>query len=145
MSDLETVIDKLAITDLCYRYAMALDNSDWSALRACFTPDVRAQWPTMPVFANYDEMERTCRDIMARLSGAQHLISNVIVEVDGDRADCWSYFQTQVVRTGTPGGDTFTVGCKCQDQLVRTSQGWRICGRHVDLMWTDGNPAVAQG
>jgi 3-phenylpropionate/cinnamic acid dioxygenase small subunit len=145
MSELEAVIDKLAITELCYRYAMALDNSDWDGLRACFTSDVRAQWPNMPAFANYDEMEDTCRDIMGRLSGAQHLISNVVIELEGDEADCWSYFQTQVVRTGTPGGDTFTVGCNCQDRLVRTSEGWKICTRHMDLVWTEGNPAVAQG
>jgi 3-phenylpropionate/cinnamic acid dioxygenase small subunit len=145
VSELEAVIDKLAITELCYRYALALDNCDWEALRACFTSDVRAQWPNMPEFQNYDEMENTCRDINERLTGAQHLISNVIVEIDGDEADCWSYFQTQVVRTGTPGGDNFTIGCKCRDRLVRTPQGWKIRTRRMDLIWTDGNPAVAEG
>jgi hypothetical protein len=97
----------------------------------------------MAPFENYDDMEAKCRHFHGRFSSSQHLISNVIVQIHGDEAHSWSYFQTTAFRTGTPGGNTFTVGCKCHDHLVRTSQGWKIRERRMDLLWEDGNRGVA--
>jgi 3-phenylpropionate/cinnamic acid dioxygenase small subunit len=143
MSDVGVVIDKQAITEVCYRYAKALDDGDWETLRTCFAPDVRVTWPNMPTFASYDDMEAVCRDVEHRMTATQHLVTNVMVVVAGDDAESTSYFQTTVYKTGTPGGDTFTVGCTCHDRLVRTDEGWKVRERSMDLVWADGNRALA--
>jgi SnoaL-like domain len=77
------------------------------------------------------------------MSASQHLISNVVVRLDGDRAESSCYLQAQHVRTGTAGGDNFIIAGRYDDQLVRGPDGWRIRERRLAVLWTDGNPAVA--
>lgn len=42
--DLATVMDRLAVDDLITGYAAAVDDSDWTAYRALFAPDGRADY-----------------------------------------------------------------------------------------------------
>ena len=74
------------------------------------------------------------------LSATQHLISNVVVRLDGDRAESSCYLQAQHVKTGTAGGDNFIIAGRYDDQLVRTPDGWRIRERRLQAMWTAAIP-----
>ena len=38
-AELQRLVDHQAIVQVLNRYAFALDDRDWSALRSCFTPD----------------------------------------------------------------------------------------------------------
>jgi 3-phenylpropionate/cinnamic acid dioxygenase small subunit len=144
-SDLQALQDKQEITEICYRYGLALDTRDWAALAGLFTPDADAYYMDMPPARGYQAIEDTCRTALAPMSATQHLISNVVVRLDGDRAESTCYLQAQHVKPGTPGGDNFIIAGRYDDQLVRTPQGWRIRERRLQAMWTDGNPAVARG
>jgi len=143
VSDLEALQDKQEITELCYRYGLALDSRDWAALAALFTPDADAFYLDMPPAHGYQAIEDTCRAALTPLSATQHLISNVVVRLDGDLASSSCYLQAQHVKTGTPGGDQFIIAGRYDDRLVRTPDGWRIRERTLAIMWTAGNPAVA--
>ena len=145
MTDIATLRDKQEITELCYRYGLALDSRDWPALAACFTPDARAHYTGLPSAAGYQAIEDTCRAVLTPLSATQHLISNVVVRPDGDKARASCYLQAQHVRTGTEGGDNFIIAGRYDDELVRTPGGWRISERRLDILWTAGNPAVLGG
>jgi ketosteroid isomerase-like protein len=140
--DLQELQDRQEITELCYRYGLAVDGRDWAALAACFTPDADAYFLDMPPCHGYQAIEDTCRAALTPLSATQHLVSNVVVRLDGDRASSTCYLQAQHVRTGTAGGEHFIIAGRYADQLVRTPDGWRIRERRLDLLWTDGNPAV---
>jgi len=141
--DLHALQDKQEITEICYRYGLALDRRDWAALAALFTPDTDAFYLDMPPARGYKAIEDTCRTALDPLSATQHLISNVVVRLDGDRAECSCYLQAQHVKTGTAGGDNFIIAGRYDDKLLRTPDGWRIRERRLQVMWTDGNPAVA--
>ena len=143
MSDLKALQDKQEITEICYRYGLAVDSRDWAALAACFTADANAFYLDMPPARGYQAIEDTCRVALTPLSATQHLISNVVVRLDGDRASSSCYLQAQHVKTGTPGGDQFIIAGRYDDRLVRTPDGWRIRERTLAIMWTAGNPAVA--
>lgn len=138
-----SVQDKQEITELCYRYGLALDGRDWTALAACFTPDAKAYYMDKAPCLGYQAIEDTCREALTPMSATQHLISNVVISLDGDRAESRCYLQAQHVRAGTPGGDNFIIAGRYTDQLVRTPDGWRIRERRLEVMWADGNPAVA--
>ena len=142
MSDLKALQDKQEITEICYRYGLAVDSRDWAALAACFTADANAFYLDMPPARGYQAIEDTCRVALTPLSATQHLISNVVVRLDGDRAESTCYLQAQHVKTGTAGGDQFIIAGRYDDQLVRTADGWRILERRLAAMWTAGNPAV---
>jgi 3-phenylpropionate/cinnamic acid dioxygenase small subunit len=142
VSDLKALQDKQEITEICYRYGLAVDGRDWAALAALFTPDADAYYLDLPSCHGYQAIEDTCRVALTPLSATQHLISNVVVRLDGDRAESTCYLQAQHVKAGTEGGDNFVIAGRYDDQLVRTPDGWRIRERRLKAMWTDGNPAV---
>jgi 3-phenylpropionate/cinnamic acid dioxygenase small subunit len=143
MIDLRALQDKQEITELCYRYGLILDHRDWTGLAAVFTPDANAFYLDMPPCLGYQAIEDTCRAALGSLSATQHLISNVVVRLDGDRAESTCYLQAQHVKAGTPGGDNLIIAGRYDDQLIRTPHGWRIRERRLTFIWTSGNPAVA--
>ena len=143
MSELQGLLDKQEITELCYRYALALDGRDWSGLAGLFTPDANAFYLDKPPCHGYRAIEDTVREALTPMTGSQHLISNVVVRLDGDQAESSCYLQAQHVKAGTPGGDNFIIAGRYDDKLVRTQDGWRIRERRLAMTWTEGNPAVA--
>jgi len=138
---LAELIAKQEIADLCANYAYALDRKDWAALRECFTD--------APVFLHpggrvdgIDGIVDRARGALDALDASQHLLGNIVVEVDGDTAQSVCYFQAQHLRAGALGGDTYIIAGSYTDRLVRTPQGWRISERVQDYLWRDGNRAV---
>lgn len=138
---LQQLVDQKSIADLLVSYTAALDTRDWQRLERCFTRD--------PVFVHPGGRLEGFAAILARTSAAlepldatQHLLGNVVVEVDGDAGRATSYFQAQHVRAGTPGGDTYLIAGSYADTLARTPAGWRIAERTQTCLWRDGNRAV---
>ena len=97
----------------------------------------------MPACHGYQAIEDTCRQALTPMSATQHLISNVVVRLDGDQAEASCYLQAQHVKTGTLGGDSLIIAGRYDDKLIRTTAGWRIRERRLEQIWTAGNPAVA--
>jgi 3-phenylpropionate/cinnamic acid dioxygenase small subunit len=134
--------DTQAITEVCYRYATALDQRDWAALRTCFTSDATAYYRDQNPSLGYPAIEMRLRSALVPLSASQHLIGNVVVTLAGDEAHSVCYLQAQHVRNGTDGGDTLIIAGRYTDHFVRIPDGWRIAERRLETIWTDGNPAV---
>lgn len=135
--------DRAAITDLTHRYCWALDTKDFDALDHVFHPE-----------ANGDLLEdvRGRVAIKARIARAltpldqtQHLVANHMIRVEGDRAWCRCYLQSQHVRKAAQGDPNFIIAGRYEDELIRTADGWRIIFRKLTVMWTSGNPGVARG
>lgn len=138
----DLAVDRQEIVDTAVRYATALDNRDWALLRTCFTDDAVAEYGALGPSAGYAAIEATCRAALMPLDASQHLISNHVVEVDGDEATLASYVQAQHVRVAAPGGPNRIVAGRYDDRLTRTAAGWRIRHRRLTVIWTEGNPAV---
>jgi len=132
----QLLIDRAAIIDVTNRYCWALDTKDWAVLDSVFTED-----------ANGDLLEDVVGRVALkkRVDETQHLISNHQINVQGDTATCRCYLQAQHVRKAAHGGPNFIIAGRYEDQLTRTSEGWRISFRRLVVMWTDGNPAVSRG
>ena len=146
MADKVAVLqDRLDITDVVYRYARALDDCDWALLRTCFLPDATANYPDKIALRGYDAIEDLCRATFEPISASQHINSNVVVSVDGDRARATSYLHAQHVLLGLPDGEQFIFAGRYTDDLVRTADGWRIAELTLEPTWTAGNPEVAAG
>jgi len=138
---IQGLADRQAITDVIHGYGYALDDRDWDALRACFTPDVVGHYGGDPL-RGYEAIEELCRTTLEPLSVSQHLIGNVRVTVDGDTAGATCYLHAQHVREGVPGGDQHVIAGCYRDRFARTDDGWRIRERRLERWWTAGNPAV---
>jgi ketosteroid isomerase-like protein len=140
---LSTVADRLEITEVLYRYAMALDSHDWEGLKSVFTPDAVADFLDLGgVNEGLDAITALIAGVLSGLDASQHLIGCPLATVDGDTATATCYLQAQHVFKGAPGGDHFLVGGTYVDRLVRTADGWRIVHRTLHASWMDGNPEV---
>jgi hypothetical protein len=137
------VADRLAITDVLYQYATALDTRDWDLLRACFTADGVADYLEFGgVNEGREAIVKLCGGVLSGLDASQHLIANPRVTLDGDRATATCYFQAQHFLASPAGGNTYLVGGSYEDRFVRTAEGWQIAYRTLHCSWQDGNAGV---
>ncbi len=140
---LTAAADRLEITEVLYRYAIALDARNWPLLETVFTEDAAADFLEFGgVHEGRDAMTAFVAGALEGLDATQHLIGCPLVTLDGDTATSVCYLQAQHVFVGAPGGDHFLVGGSYEDRLVRTPDGWRIVHRTLHGTWTDGNPDV---
>jgi hypothetical protein len=140
--DMARIVDEQAIVNVCLRYGQALDQKDWEALRDCFVSDAVAEYEGIGACHGVDEIIALVRNGLQVLDRSQHLLTNFLIEVDGDRATSACYLQAQHVRSGTPGGSNFIIAGRYTDDVVRRPEGWRIALRRLEIWWTDGNQAV---
>lgn len=126
--------DRAAITDLLHAYCRALDEMDLGAIPALFTEDcVVSYGPRLESRG----AARLAADLarLWRWRRTSHHLSNIVVRVEGDRAEAASYV---LAWHEAPDGRTATLFGQYRDRLVRTAQGWRIAER-TQLM--NGNDA----
>jgi hypothetical protein len=75
----------------------------------------------------------------------QHVISNVLVELHGDRADVGANLlvvfaggpEENAVRAGLPAFSR-ALGERYRFESVRTPDGWRLASIETDVRWTFG-------
>lgn len=134
-------LDRAEIAHRIARLAHAQDDQDWPAIAAAFTQDAVYVHPGGRLEGADAIIERT-RTALRVLDASQHLIGSIAVEVDGDSATSRAYFQAQHLRTGTPGGDLYTIAGTYDDRWVRTPDGWRIATRTQTYTWRSGNRDV---
>ena len=143
-TDVAELIDRVAVSDLLAAYCSALDAQDWARLREVFVPDAECDYGTLGNPKGADAIVSLVSSTLTGLDATQHLVGNVVVRLNGDRASADCYLISQHVRTGTPGGDHYLLGGRYEDRLVRTPEGWRIAFRRLHRMWVMGNREVVQ-
>ncbi|MFC9033794.1 nuclear transport factor 2 family protein [Streptomyces arboris] len=153
---LATVMDRLAIDDVITGYAVTVDDGDWPAYEALFTPDGRADYTGAGgVEGPADEIARWLTGTMRLFAIRQHLIVNRRIDLQdlggypGDRAQVRADYLNpmRLAREGEtdPAGDTapdFVSGGRYTFELHRTDPGWRIRTVTVHEKWRR-SPGVA--
>ncbi|WP_257549356.1 nuclear transport factor 2 family protein [Sphingopyxis sp. DBS4] len=134
--------DIIAIQQLLAAYVFAIDAKDYDALDAVFLPgatvDYRAaggatgKWPTIKAWLEA---------ALAPFSLTQHLIGLPLIRLDGDRASARTMLFNPMRPARSSNDALFFVGCTYLDDLVRTSDGWRIAKRVEQDFWAKDAPA----
>ena len=126
--------DRVAIEDLFVRYAAALDAGDVDGVADCFVED---GWLDSPIVGRHQgraELRRFAEKTAeaTRLRGARfrHVVSNLRVEVEGDRARARCYLLDFVTIDGeskllSPG--------EYDCELARRGDGWLFVSRIVRM------------
>jgi uncharacterized protein (TIGR02246 family) len=120
--------DREQITDVLIRYATGIDTQDWPLFRTCFTTDVQADYGEIGVWAGVDGITEYMTTTHAGMPATNHMLSNIAIEVDGDRASAVTYVHAVLVLRRDPEQSVDAVG-KYEDSLVRTDDGWKIAAR----------------
>ncbi|MEU5218476.1 nuclear transport factor 2 family protein [Streptomyces sp. NPDC020807] len=139
--DLANVMDRIAVDDLVTGYAAAVDDADWDAYRALFTPDGRADYRgSGGVEGPAGEVADWLAEAMTLFPVRQHLIVNRRVlfreaggyQAPGDAAEIRADY-VNPMRFAT--GEDFVCGGRYAFAALRTPDGWRLSSVVVDERW----------
>ncbi|MFD8794597.1 nuclear transport factor 2 family protein [Streptomyces vinaceus] len=146
--DLATVMDRMAIDEVVSGYAVAVDDGDWTAYRALFTPAGRADYSSAggiegPAAEVADWLAETMKLFPVR----QHLIVNRLVRLEdrggwpGDRAEVRADFLNPMRLAGpefdgTVTAPNFVAAGRYTFGLARESDGgWLLTRVTVHEKW----------
>ena len=76
------------------------------------------------------------RVAVSPFESTQHLISNHVIDIDGDQATCVCYLQAQHFRQDEDGVLALLIGGYYSNSLIRTPAGWRINKYKVVKTWS---------
>lgn len=121
------VEDVLAIQRLLAEYNHLIDAGEAEAWARLFTPDAHFDPGLLPPVEGYDAIVEFGKGVGVMLPGCRHVVTNLLIDVDGDRATSRSYLQ--LYDASQPGQAKLISTGIYHDELVRTSEGWRIAKR----------------
>jgi 3-phenylpropionate/cinnamic acid dioxygenase small subunit len=133
--------DRDEIAQLLYLYARAIDAKEFALLDSVFAPEAEIDYAVpggtrLPLC----EMVAWLRDALSMFRMTQHVISNPIVEVDGDCASSTAYLTATHEQVGLDGKRTVFVDHGVyKDAWVRTPHGWRIRARRLERFLMHGD------
>ena len=120
------------ITDVLVRYATGIDSRDWALFRTCFTDDARFDYGGI---GTWDSPEALTAYMRRSHSGPSlHRLTNVVVDIDGERATSRTYVDAVVM--GPKGFGVVNTFGWYDDELRLTADGWRIAFRRTTLHGT---------
>src|ERR1700689_2024502 len=94
--------DRRAIDDLFIRYCCALDNGEVETVVACFTADAVLKSPVIDLGGHDAIRAFAGRFAAQRAAGTQfrHMVTNIAVAIDGDRATATAYLLVLISKDG---------------------------------------------
>ena len=137
----QELADRAEIQDVIVRYGWAIDTKDWALLDTCFTEDAEVDYSSNPggKAGPYRQVRSWLEKMLSAFPVTQHLMSNIDVALDGDRAT------VRTMVTNPQGAATregalhfFVVGARYDDDFVRGPEGWRIAKRVETTLWFQG-------
>ena len=133
----QALLDKCEITELLTTYLRAIDRGDVATLRACYLEDATEEHGGLyagPAQGYVDLIERALTNPRAV---ATHALSNVLIEVDGDRALSEHYVLalTRVKSAEGAVADSL-VASRIVDDLERRDGRWGIARRRLRFDWS---------
>lgn len=140
--DLQTIADKFEIQEQLARYARGVDTRDWELWKSVFTADAVVDYSQsgIPVGSRND-VATFLSAAFATIEWATHHISNIEIDLDGDRARVRAMFFNPMQLPGVEGSSS--TGGYYHHEFVRTSEGWRSSHLVEEPVWFLNRPEAA--
>lgn len=137
-----SLLDRLELTDLVSRLGVCLDEARFDEMHDLFTPDASARTPGGEAIGRDRVVAQAARNHRAE-DGIQHVITNLLVDVDGDHATMRANLVVHVAHpTGAPSLAphlTFSLGEVYRFEARRTADGWRLTRVETVPVWLAGD------
>jgi len=142
-ADPQELFDRQQISELCTRYASAVDARDFAGVADCFTHDGSLETALPPrTMRGREEIERVLATQTSTVLAAQHIVTNHSYTVDGDTGTGTSSFvMYRWPRAQERPGPPAAHGGTYIDRLERTAGGWKIQHRRIEILWGPGELA----
>ena len=146
---LRELISQQEITAILYRLARGLDRNDKALLASCFHEDATDDHGLFVGPA--DEFCDWVTGELGKYERTQHLITNINIVIDGDKAKTEAYFFAHHVIPGETKKDVIAAG-RYLDHFERRNGVWKIKHRKAVYDWSrvddtkDGwaNPPISE-
>ena len=141
----QALIDRAAISDVVNAYATAVDRRDWQLFRTVFADrlflDFRSFHPSLHREVTLDELVEITRGIAA-FDSTQHISSNHVHTLAGNRATCVSYMHAGhfLKRDGVEHA-CFLYGYYTYE-LLRAGDTWKVDRYGLQVTAQHGDPRV---
>jgi uncharacterized protein (TIGR02246 family) len=150
MSDgLKRLLDEADVRELILAFGRALDEKDWDAYGRVFAQDGEFEILGQRRHGRAEITAGPARDL-ARFEVLQHVLTNISVRVDGDRADAGAYLIGVHVPVAAEPQRHADIGARYTYAARRTPEGWRFASVKLEVLWSGGltfgvepKPAVA--
>ncbi|WTW92079.1 nuclear transport factor 2 family protein [Streptomycetaceae bacterium NBC_01309] len=125
--------DRIEIADLFSRFSRLLDEARWDDAGTVFTDDVTVRSPRVDV-RGIENVVGYMRQAETEDERTQHLTTDLLVDVDGDRAAASANSLVYFHREGQAPHQSS--GLRLAFTAERTSAGWRFSEARIVLAWT---------
>ena len=152
-ADASSLSDRAAISDVVYAYATGLDRRDWKLFRSIFMDSIDMDFRSVGLRAEIFDADKWVHDAERVFDGfkaTRHTSTNHVHELRGDEATCISNMQAEHFVEREPGDgldggdDRWTIGGYYINELVRTSEGWKLAKVTLEVTWQTGNTGLSQ-
>ncbi len=131
-----------------YEYAFSIDTRDWDLHRSIFTDQIEMDFSSYSGTAGSklaaDDWVAGLKPLFSGLDASHHVMTNPMVDIDGDRAELRMYMSAEHFLQNDAGSFDFTIGGYYHDRLLRTESGWRICAVTLKVFWSRGNRHIME-
>lgn len=131
--------DQAAVKNTLITMVTAVDSNDWATTLAQFDDKVFVDYSSMTGDAGSEVVAKDLVNGWEKLLGkvqSQHLVTNVVVSIDGDTASVKSYVDASHFAKGV---EHFDVLGSYDHKLKRTDDGWKITYLKLNLIGVKGN------
>ena len=141
--------DKLAVAECVYRYATGVDTRDWAMYRSLFADEVEIDFSSydpglLPVTVAADDWVAGMKPLFGGLAVTQHMMSNPLVELEGDSAQITMYVRAHHVFDPQDPDSYYTVGGYYRNRLVRERGNWKLVRVNLNVTWRLGHPEIME-
>lgn len=136
----ESILAEREITRQVVRFARAMDGRNWDELRSIMLSDVTAELGTGSLHGP-DAVVDLIRSFLDHCGATQHLLGNILVDVDLEAGTATSAVYVSDLHLGTgslEGQPFFTLG-DYHDRWAFTERGWRMSHRTKVMSGFQGN------
>jgi hypothetical protein len=135
--ELQELLDKQSITEGLYRYCRSMDRMDKDLFRRTFHPDLVAQYTPDRIVRSAEEFIDWMWPYHRNYHNHSHQVSNILIEVNGDKAGSESYVHARLTRR-LPNGrfELMTAMGRYIDRWEKRNGQWKIAHRRYlhDIM-----------
>jgi hypothetical protein len=128
VNELEVLLSEREISRAIYRFARAMDERDWSALDAILSAEASADLGTGSIRGRA-AIVANMRSFLDACGPTQHLIGNILVEIDGDSASSRCYVSDLHRGTGAKAELSFSTIGEYHDRWQRSDRRWWMVHR----------------
>ncbi len=137
--DLQALSDKLEIQEQLSRNARGVYSRDWDLFKSVFTDDALLDYSSAGIPAGpRDQIAAIFEQAFTGITMAQHFITNVEIELDGDAARVRAMFLNPLQIAGM--AEQSMCGGHYEHDFVRTADGWKSRKVVESNLWFQNPP-----